>query len=338
MSESPFIEPPARHVPDALPIRETSLALLDLERVQSHITEAFRRGRYDGPTEVIEYLQTHHCIATIDGNTYLTLTGLLCFGKNPQGLFPHAVIDLGHYSGREAVSQAVIHLEKSIGGTIFEQLARVEDYLWKNTHHGMTLSLNSLQRVEVHEYPRAVIRELGVNMVAHRDYSIYGSAARVQLFRNRIEWVSPGGLPPGLTVENLLYEQRPRNPHMLRVLYEAGYVEAFGQGLDTVVAVLRDERMVPPEFCDTGASFIATVYGRIRDTQNEEEPELRKLSDPQVMILTVLRARGELAPRELRTYLAGRGERSLQRDLRKLLDAGLIEPVGETRSLKYRVR
>jgi len=56
----------------------------------------------------------------------------------------------------------------------------------------------------VHEYPAAVIRELIVNLLAHRDYTNGLSAARVQLFGNRIEWVSPGGLPPGVTVENIL--------------------------------------------------------------------------------------------------------------------------------------
>jgi ATP-dependent DNA helicase RecG len=66
--------------------------------------------------------------------------------------------------------------------------------------------------VPVHEYPAAVIRELIVNLLAHRDYANGLSSARVQLFSNRIEWVSPGGLPPGVTVENILTSQASRNP------------------------------------------------------------------------------------------------------------------------------
>lgn len=101
------------------------------------------------------------------------------------------MVDIGHYRHIDATSYDVVHLEKDIGGTIFDQLQRVETYLWTNTHHGMTIT-DSVQRVEVHEYPRVVIRELCVNMLAHRDYTNYQSAARGQLFRYRVEWSSPG--------------------------------------------------------------------------------------------------------------------------------------------------
>lgn len=105
---------------------------------------------------------------------------------------------IGHYRGTETLSYEVVNLEKDIGGTIFDQLARIESYLSANTYHGMTLSETSYQRVEVHEYPQAVIRELGVNMIAHRDYANFLSSCQVQKFKNRISWVSPGGLPPGM--------------------------------------------------------------------------------------------------------------------------------------------
>jgi ATP-dependent DNA helicase RecG len=320
---------------DALPVRETSTGQIDMAAVERHIAEAQRRGRYEGPEEPLEYLQSRCCVITLGTSSYLTLTGILCFGRNPQELFPHAVIDLGHYGGRESISSDLVHLEKGIGGTIFQQLARLEDYLWKNTHHGMTLIANSMQRLEVHEYPPPVIRELGVNMVAHRDYALYTSVARVQLFRNRIEWISPGGLPAGLTVENILAEQRPRNPNIMRVLYEAGYVEAFGQGLDTVVATLRQELMVPPNFKDTGASFIVTVYGRDREAVSQGGTAAGELNDTQKLIMAIVRAKSQVTPREIRDLVPERAERSLQRDIRGLLEMGLIVAAGGTHTLRY---
>jgi predicted HTH transcriptional regulator len=338
MSDVPFLELPSRLATDALPVRETSTTQIDMDAVAAHIQEASTRERYDGPQEPMAYLRSRRAIVAIGGTDYLTLTGLLCFGHVPQELFPHAVIDLGHYSGRESVSHEVIHLEKDINGNIFQQLNRLENYLWQNTHHGMTLSPTSLQRVEIHEYPRAVIRELGVNMVAHRDYAIYAARSRVQLFRNRIEWISPGGLPPGLTIENILTEQRPRNPHIMRVLYEAGYVEAFGQGLDTVVAELRREQMPPPEFKDTGASFIVTVYGRTRAAMRASDEQSIELSDAQGVILTFIRAKGSVAPREIRDLFPDRAERSLQRDIKFLTESGLILAQGGSRALRYVAR
>ena len=67
---------------------------------------------------------------------------------------PRAVVDLGHYRGVEQVSFDVVHLQKDIGGTLFDQLGRIETYLWNNTHHGMTVAENSFQRVDVHDIPQ----------------------------------------------------------------------------------------------------------------------------------------------------------------------------------------
>lgn len=321
---------------DSSPIRGTNLNLLDLDGVATHIERAVERGRYNGPKTPKEYLLRKQCIIETDGDIYVTLSGLMCFGRDPQSIFPRSVIDIGHYRGVEPVSFEVFHLEKDIGGTIFDQLARVETYLWTNTHHGMTLSEISFQRVEIHEYPRAVIRELCVNVLAHRDYTNYRSAARVQLFRNRIEWISPGGLPPGVTVENILAEQAARNPQILSILYEAGYVEAFGQGLDTVVAVLAQEDMTPPRFHDTGASFIVTVFGRPLEVFSGEGIYAR-LSDSQRRILSIIRTRTEITPREILSLMGDRAKRSVQRDISRLVEAKLIYAAGEGRALRYRL-
>jgi predicted HTH transcriptional regulator len=336
MTNLPFIDPPALRGMDSSPIRGTSLDMLDLDKVTTHIERASERGRYTGPTTPNEYLLRKQCIIEADGATYVTLAGMMCFGRDPQAIFPRSVIDIGHYRGVEPVSFEVFHLEKDIGGTIFDQLARVEAYLWANTHHGMTLSDNSFQRVEIHEYPRAVVRELCVNVLAHRDYTNFRSAARVQLFRNRTEWISPGGLPPGVTVENILAEQAARNPQILSILYEAGYVEAFGQGLDTVVAVLAQEEMTPPRFHDTGASFIVTVFGRPLDVFSGEGIYAR-LNDSQRKILAIIRTRTDITPREILALLDDRARRSVQRDIKGLVEAKLITAVGEGRALRYRL-
>ncbi|NJL04641.1 MAG: hypothetical protein HC911_06970 [Chloroflexaceae bacterium] len=326
-----FIDPPIHRSPDSLPVRSTTPDVLDMQRVEQHIVQAVERGRYRGPTDPLEYLLHKHCLVRVGDTPYVTLGGMMCFAREPQAVFPRAVIDIGHYRGLEPISTDVLDLRKDIGGTLFDQLGRVEEYLWEHTRHGMTLSDSGFQRIEVHEYPRAVIRELCVNMLAHRDYANFLSAARVQIFRDRIEWVSPGGLPPGVTVDNILAEQVSRNPVIQSILYEAGYVEAFGQGLDTVVAVLKREDLPPPRFYDTGASFIVTVFGRAMDAYLNGDD--LGLNEPQRVILNFLRTHGEASPRELRALFPQRAERSVQRDLKGMVDDGLIETIGGPRWL-----
>jgi predicted HTH transcriptional regulator len=319
---------------DGLPIRNTSLDDLDLDRVATHIQQARTTGRYSGPQEPITYLQRYQCVALLGQALHATPAGILCFGRHPQDYFPHAVVDLGHYQGLEPVSYDVLHLEKGIGGTLFDQIDRVENYLWANIHHGMTVGAGA-RRVELHEYPRVVLRELVVNLIAHRDYTNLRSTARVQKLRDRIEWVSPGGLPPGVTIENLLTAQASRNPAIVSVLYQAGLVEAFGQGLDTVVAVLKREELQPPRFEDLGIFFQVTVWGRPLALFSDLELAAR-LTDRQRRILTFIRAQRRAAPRDLADLFDQQVTwRSIQRDLKELSDAGLIEQEGKGRAIRY---
>jgi ATP-dependent DNA helicase RecG len=325
---------------DTLPLRDAPVDLIDMDRVADHVTRAAERGRYTGSTSPLEYLLERHYVVSEEGQMLATPAAILCFGHNPQSVFPRAVIDLVHYRGIDPVSFEVNHLEKDIGGTIFDQIARVENYLWTNTHHGMTLDSAGSARIELHEYPREVIRELGVNMVAHRDYGNVMSTSRVLLFRNRIEWSNPGGLPEGITVENMLKEQASRNPGILAILYDSGYVEAVGQGIDTVITVLDRASMAPPQFQDTGSSFRVTVHGHPLDLFTESDI-YAKLNERQRRLLAFIRSRGETTPADVATLFSGAvGERTIQRDIRELAQAGMITVAGgrRGRGIRYHAR
>lgn len=335
MTNPPFAKLPRPDSTDSLPLPNTDVTLLDLDRVARHIEQASKLRRYVGSDDPIAYLLNTKGLVEVDGRQYATLAGLLCFGHNPQELMPHTVVDLGHYRGIEQTSFEVAHLEKNIGGTLFDQMTRIESYLWINIHHGMTIAQDSFKRVDLHEYPQIVIRELCANMLAHRDYYHASARCRVMLFKDRIEWVSPGGLPPGLTVDNILSEQAARNPVVLTIFYEAGYVEAFGQGLDTVVAVLKAENMTPPHFHDTGQSFIVTVYGHPADPMVSDGTILQ-LNDTQRKVLAFIRLKGDVASKEVYEHCSSRPRRSLQRDIAGLVDAGLIQVSGNTRAARYR--
>lgn len=319
---------------DSMPIRSTSVDDLNLDRVAAHMAQASERGRYNGPKEPLAYLQRQQCLAPLGDSLHATPTGILCFGHNPQDLFPHAVVDLGHYRGFEPVSYDVLHLEKGIDGTLFDQIDRVESYLWTNSHHGMTVGAGA-RRVELHEYPRVALRELVVNLIAHRDYTNLHSTARVQKLRDRIEWVSPGGLPPGVTIENLLTAQASRNPSIVTILYQAGLVEAFGQGLDTVVAVLKREELQPPRFEDLGGFFQVTIWGRPLALFSDIEVATR-LTDRQRRILTFIRAQRRATPSDLANLFEQQVTwRSIQRDLKELSDVSLIKQEGKGRAVRY---
>ncbi|NTW02645.1 MAG: hypothetical protein HGA19_15425, partial [Oscillochloris sp.] len=237
MSEMPFIDPPSQFTADTLPVRETTIDQIDLERVATHIAEAKQRERYEGSDDPMEYLHSRRCVVRVGTSDYLTVTGILSFSRAPQAIFPHAVVDIEHYTHNDVIATDLVYAEPGVGGSIFNQIDYLDTYLWENTHHGTTLIANNLQQAEVHEYPRAAIRQLAVHMLAQRDYAIYAIASRAQLFGNRIEWTAPGGLPAGQNIEQLLSAYQPRNPNIAQVLYEAGYLTTPQQGPEATTAI-----------------------------------------------------------------------------------------------------
>jgi ATP-dependent DNA helicase RecG len=328
---------------DRQPLPQVSLDALNFDAVAAHIKEMLQRHHdrtvmelYGGSEDPQEYLLKRGCIVMTDRGARPTVAGILCFGNNPQEILPQAVIDMGRFRGVTPVSSEVLDLQKRIGGTIIEQITHIENYLWSNSNHGMSIGAGG-RRIEMHEYPRVVIRELLANMVAHRDYRITTSVARVEKLRDRIQWISPGGLPEGVTIENLLTAQLSRNPTLMQVLVDTGFVEAFGMGLDTVVTALQRANMKQPVFQDFKSFFMVTVYGRSQD-EFTSSAIAQRLTDRQLHILTFIQTKKEARPQDILDLFAERfTPRSIQRDLKDMINAGLILADGKGRATVYRI-
>ena len=99
---------------------------------------------------------------------------------------------------------------------------------------------DATKRIDIVDFPLKVLRELLVNAVAHRDYTITGSNIAVILYNNRIEIRSPGSIPNSLTIEKIkqgiMYH---RNPVLVQYLYDCGYVERLGRGVRNSIEMMR---------------------------------------------------------------------------------------------------
>lgn len=323
---------------DSLPIRETSPTMLDMDRVDQHIAHAVARGRIPA-IERMTYLFRRRCLVDDVQGLLVTPAGVLCFAHQPQEIFPHAIVNLTHYRSTSPDANAAIHIERNIGGTIFDQISRVEEYLNRNTHRGMAVRPGTFERVELEEYPSIVRRELTVNMIAHRDYQEILSASRVQLFADHIEWMNPGGLPEGMTIDQLLVTQRSRNPALFMILLDSGLIEGVGQGLDTVVSTLDREGMAPPQFAEMNrAFFVASVSGRPHDMFSPDNI-YGQLTDRQRRILAIVRSRPDSSSSEIHALVGGKvTQRSVQRDIRELLERDLLATGGSSHATRYHLR
>ena len=109
-------------------------------------------------------------------------------------------------------------------------------------------------------YPAEAIKELLVNAVIHRDYSL-SDDIHVKIFDNRLEISSPGKLPGYVTKDNLYDERFSRNPNIVRLLHNLPdpLNHDIGEGLDTVRNELKKVGLVDPEFEERGNAFVVTV-------------------------------------------------------------------------------
>ena len=107
----------------------------------------------------------------------------------------------------------------------------------------------SMRRERSWRYPVEVLREAIVNAVAHRDWTRYEEIEVVR-YADRLELLSPGALPNSMTVEKMIAGQRsPRNPLIVEVLRDYGYVDARGMGVrNKIIPLLRAHNGTEPEF------------------------------------------------------------------------------------------
>lgn len=165
----------------------------------------------------------------MDGELRLTLFGLLCFAKEPQGHPPtrNLWVDLVAYAGCHRGDPVLLSGEAK--GRLDEQVERAIGWLRSLGRHER---YDGMQRADEWPVPLWAFRECVVNAVAHRDYTILGSKVLVEVFDDRLVVTSPGALPNHKRPASVLAGGTPRsrNESMASYLLDMGLMEQRGSG------------------------------------------------------------------------------------------------------------
>jgi ATP-dependent DNA helicase RecG len=170
----------------------------------------------------------------------MTVAGILLFGRMPNRFLPQAGIDASafpgtekDYAARERISlrgpmTSLLGADGIIDNGLVEQAL---EFVRRNT--GVTASLeDGARRVEKLAYPPEVIRETVVNALIHRDYLLSSTDIELVIYSNRLEVISPGRLPNGITPERMRTGCRvARNQLLKDVMRDYGYLEHMGMGV-----------------------------------------------------------------------------------------------------------
>jgi ATP-dependent DNA helicase RecG len=139
--------------------------------------------------------------------------------------------------------------------------------LWRsvNSRNDRQSYQDGLFRMEIPTFDEQVIREAILNAVSHRDYRLGGSVF-VRQFPRRMEIVSPGGLPAGITPENILDRQSPRNRRIAEAFARCGLIERSGQGINRMFEQSIKQSKPLPDFSGSDEYQVSLVIrGDVQD-------------------------------------------------------------------------
>ena len=308
---------------------------LDLDQISAYTSSL--RGLDHEPFG--EILLRRGCLKQMEGVLLPTNAALLLFGKDPQQWLPSASILATRFPG---VSFSDTFVKQEMRGTLPEQIRQAETFVRDQMRS--TVRLVGLTRQETPEYPLMAVRELLVNAVAHRDYNQQGDCIHLNIFADRLEIHSPGGLPGPVNLENLLVARYSRNAVIAQVLSDMGFVERLGYGLKRVVTVLRQNHMPAPRFEEVGGSFWVTLknaqpgvsgQSNFRDVSHFAK---FNLNDRQEQALGYLATRGRITNREYQDLCPDVSAETLRRDLVDLVRKGIVIKVGDRKSTYYIIK
>lgn len=123
---------------------------------------------------------------------------------------------------------------------------------------------NGLFRKEIRHYNPKLLRELLVNAVAHRSYTISNDIV-IRVYPDRLEISNPGGLPLGISRENILHTKHRRNPNMIEIMCDYELMEGEGSGYDLIYELNAKEAKRPPIIDSSYNECCVIQYAEIID-------------------------------------------------------------------------
>ena len=189
--------------------------------------------------------------------------GVLFFAKNVQHFFNQAYITCLLAKGTDKVH---ILDRKDFAGGIVSDIEDSLRFIERNTR--TAYRIEGLRREDVPEYPMKALREAITNAVMHRDWFMEGANVFVEIYTDRIEISSPGGLPKGMKFSDLGRKSIRRNALIADLLHRITFIEKAGTGINRMREDAREQHCPAPAFEENG--FFTAIF--------RPNPEVRALA------------------------------------------------------------
>lgn len=254
---------------EQMPAHGSSIEDLDERRCREHLVDHLQHTDEE-LEDLSELLAVHKFLVGEESSLRCSYAACALFGKFPQRNLPQAGLRLTVYAGTDKDFSPLFDHIYDLPLVEYRGELRAPDPIEPALHNSTRLreyisheEVIDRTRRRIWDYPEEAVQELMINALIHRDWTKQ-DYVRVVVYSDRLEVISPGALPNGLTIENIKRgASHARNPAMVRVFGRYGYLEAQGMGIRLkVIPLMREHNDCDPEFEATEHYFKVTLCKR----------------------------------------------------------------------------
>ena len=214
---------------------------------------------------------------------------------------------------------------KEYSGSLSDQMENVYQYL--EMRNKKRASFNGLYRIDTLDYPLDALREALLNCLVHRDYS-FSASTLISVYDDRIEFVSIGGLPDGINLDDILLGiSACRNPKLAAIFYRLELIEAYGTGIPKIMSSYKDTGF-EPKIEVTNNAFKITLPNLNYSIDEQTETEDNR-------IVAFIDKNGFITRKDVEELL-GISQTSANRILKDMVDKSVLYRIGNGKSIKYK--
>lgn len=178
----------------------------------------------------------------------------------------------------QGTDQTVFKDRREFTGSLMRQMNEVYDFI--DFRNQTRATIEKLLRIDVRDYPEIAVREALLNLLVHRDYS-FSASALISIYADRIEFVSIGGLMPGIDLEDIMVDISVcRNQDLANVFYRLYLIEAYGTGMGKIMKAYEGMEEKPAiETTKNAFKIILPNINAKYETGNASVPKAESITD-----------------------------------------------------------
>ena len=247
---------------DAVTVPGVTKDDLDMSAVRRYMQKATIEGRRaftaeDDPWTVLKKLRW------VKSETEITQAAYLLFAKDPQEMFPQAIIHAGAFK----CNGAIILDAADMRGNIQDQIEAAIDFIRKNTRCAIVIT-GKAEHDRYWEYPLGALRETLANAICHRDYR---SPCHIllKIMEDHLTVYSPGELPFDISMGDFLsddHSSHPRNRIVAQALFDIHAIEQYGSGVTRIRKYCNENGNECPTWKNGNSQFVTTYLPRAEES------------------------------------------------------------------------